>query len=118
DEVNELLRAVREQDGVLHALIYEQDQQNFLRELNELTALLHRMVQDVDKGRGTIGGLLRDPTVYEDLKSVLGNVKRNVVFKALVRSTAGREQLRRVENAPTPSVEDDAAPAAAAPEPP
>ena len=65
-----------------------------------MSAVLNRIVQDVDKGRGTLGGLLRDPTVYEDLKTVLGNVKRNTLFKALVRFTMENEQLRRAEDAP------------------
>jgi phospholipid/cholesterol/gamma-HCH transport system substrate-binding protein len=36
-------------------------------------------------GRGTIGALLVDPTVYEDVKSLVGNVERNQVLRALVR---------------------------------
>jgi phospholipid/cholesterol/gamma-HCH transport system substrate-binding protein len=99
-EIHDVVRAVREGDGVLHTLVYAQDQGNFLRDLNELSATLNRVVQDVDKGRGTVGGLLRDPTVYEDLKSVLGNVKRNVLLKALIRFTMEEQGLRRMENAP------------------
>jgi phospholipid/cholesterol/gamma-HCH transport system substrate-binding protein len=76
-----------------------------------MATTLNRMVQDVDQGRGSLGGLLRDPTVYEDLKSVLGNVKRNVLFKALIRFTTEQEQLRRVDKAPT--VELESAPSAA-----
>ena len=58
-------------------------------------------MSDVDKGQGSLGGLLRDPSVYEDLKQLLGNVKRNVLFKALIRFTAENEQLRRADHAPT-----------------
>lgn len=99
-EINAIVREVREGDGVLHTLVYEEDRGNFLRDLNELSATLNRVVQDVDKGRGTIGGLLRDPTVYEDLKSVLGNVQRNVLLKSLIRFTVEQEGLRRAEEAP------------------
>ncbi|HEY6880099.1 MAG TPA: MlaD family protein, partial [Polyangiales bacterium] len=99
-ELSALTSAVREGDGVLHTLIYDRDQGNFLRDLDALTATLNRIVQDVDRGRGTVGGLLRDPTVYEDLKTLLGNVQRNVLFKALVRLTIDQEGLRRVEPAP------------------
>jgi phospholipid/cholesterol/gamma-HCH transport system substrate-binding protein len=105
DEIAKVTRAVQEQDGVLHALVYEPESRQFLTDLNQMAATLKRVVQDVDKGRGSLGGLLRDPTVYEDLKSVLGNVKRNVLFKALIRFTAEREQLRRVDNAPSVEVE-------------
>jgi phospholipid/cholesterol/gamma-HCH transport system substrate-binding protein len=63
-------------------------------------ATLNRVVQDIDRGRGTIGGLVRDPTVYEDLKTTLGNVQRNVLFKALIRFTMENDGLRRAERAP------------------
>lgn len=102
-QLNELLTSVRDGDGVLHTLVYEHDQGNFLHELNEMSVALNRIVQDMDKGRGTVGALLKDPTVYEDLKTVLGNVKRNVLLKALVRFTMEKDQLRRAEEAPAVS---------------
>lgn len=37
------------------------------------------------QGEGSLGGIVNDPTVYEDLKTVLGNVKRNRILRALVR---------------------------------
>jgi phospholipid/cholesterol/gamma-HCH transport system substrate-binding protein len=99
-EISEVVSEVKDGDGVLHALVYEQGQDRFLDDLNQTSAVLKRMVEDVDKGRGTIGALLRDPTVYEDLKTLLGNVKRNVLFKALVRFTMENEQPRRADEAP------------------
>jgi hypothetical protein len=45
---------------------------------------------------GTLGGLLKDPTVYEDLNTVLGNVKRNTLFKALIRYTVEEDEPRKV----------------------
>jgi phospholipid/cholesterol/gamma-HCH transport system substrate-binding protein len=115
-EIGDVVHEVKDGKGVLHALVYEADQVAFLRDLNQLSAVLTRMAQDVDKGRGTLGGLLRDPSVYEDLKTLLGNVKRNVLFKSLVRFTMENEQLRRVELAPVVTPANGAShPAPAAP---
>jgi len=100
DEIAALVGAVKAEDGALHALVYEPESKQFLTQLNQMTSTLNRIVADVDKGRGSLGGLLRDPTVYEDLKQLLGNVKRNVLFKALIRFTAENEQLRRADQAP------------------
>ncbi len=118
-ELRTLLSAVREGDGLLHALIYDGDRVSFLRDLDTLAATLNRIVEDVDRGRGTVGGLLRDPTVYEDLKTVLGNVQRNVLFKALVRYTIEQDELRRVELRPQvePSPAEHVSPAASVPGP-
>lgn len=111
NEIQQVVSAVQNQDGVLHALVYDPESKQFLSQLNQMTATLQRIVQDVDRGRGTVGGLLRDPTVYEDLKGVLGNIKRNVLFKALIRFTSDSEHLRRAEDAP----DVEPAPAARAP---
>ncbi|NTX52887.1 MCE family protein, partial [Myxococcus sp. CA039A] len=46
---------------------------------------------------GTLGGLISDPTVYEDLREVLGNVKRNRILRALVRfSLDNRKDLEQM----------------------
>jgi phospholipid/cholesterol/gamma-HCH transport system substrate-binding protein len=51
----------------------------------------------VASGEGTVGGLISDPTVYEDLRQVLGNVRRNRVLRSLVRfSLNNREELDQV----------------------
>ncbi len=39
----------------------------------------------IRKGEGSLGALINDPTVYEDLRTVLGNVKRNFILRELVR---------------------------------
>ena len=44
-------------------------------------------------GRGTVGALLKDPSVYEDLKLILGNVKRNKALRWLVRYTIEKDGL-------------------------
>jgi phospholipid/cholesterol/gamma-HCH transport system substrate-binding protein len=46
---------------------------------------LRQIVADLRAGKGTVGALLVDPSVYEDLKRVLGDVQRNDVLRALVR---------------------------------
>ena len=39
----------------------------------------------IKAGEGSLGGVINAPTVYEDLKEVLGNVKRNRILRELVR---------------------------------
>jgi phospholipid/cholesterol/gamma-HCH transport system substrate-binding protein len=105
-DIDAVVRDVRDGRGVLHSLVYEENQGNFLHDLNRMSATLSRIVDDIDKGHGTLGGLVRDPTVYEDLKTTLGNVKRNVLLKAIIRFTMEKEGLRRVGEAP--HVEEEA----------
>ena len=112
-EIEAVVREVREGNGLVHTLIYDRGQADVVRELGEMSTTLNRMVQEIDKGRGTLGALVKDPSVNEDLKTLLGNIQRNVLFKALVRFTIEEEGLRRAEEAPrvmTPTPEASATP--------
>ena len=53
---------------------------------------LRQIVADLRAGKGTLGALLVDPSVYEDLKMVLGNVERNKALRALVRYSIRRDE--------------------------
>jgi hypothetical protein len=52
---------------------------------------LRAMLSDMRQGKGTLGALLVDPSVYEDLKMLLGNVQRNQTLRALVRYSIQRD---------------------------
>ncbi|MDH5673812.1 MAG: MlaD family protein [Myxococcales bacterium] len=100
DDLAQITREVREGKGLLHDLVFEEDEITVLDDLSEITGRINRITQDVEKGRGTIGGLLVDPSVYEDLKTVLGNVERNVLLKALIRFTIKEGDIERPANVP------------------
>jgi hypothetical protein len=48
-----------------------------------------------DTGAQLLIGLLEDPTVYQDLKLIVGNVKRNTLLKELIRAAIRSEGLKR-----------------------
>ena len=104
DEIHKDLVAIREGNGLAHAVVYGDDQtQHVLGNLSKMSDDLRSIVADMKAGKGTIGGLLVDPSVYEDLKSAVGNVERNQVLRALVRySIRADEHKPKVE---TPKVE-------------
>ncbi len=99
DEVALTLRGIREGNGPAKSLIYGDDNsQELMGNLNAMSRDLRHIVADVRKGKGTVGALLVDPSIYEDLKMVLGNVERNKTLRALVRySIKQDEKAPRVE---------------------
>ncbi len=105
-EIAEVVREIRVGDGLAHGLIYADGETHVMADLEQLSSTLNRIVQEIDQGRGTLGALIKDPTVYEDLKTTLGNVQRNVLFKALIRATIERDQLRRADRAPRTRASD------------
>ncbi|MEY4583255.1 MAG: hypothetical protein RL701_7958, partial [Pseudomonadota bacterium] len=110
-ELSLLVKAVRTEPGLLHTLIYDPQSGEMLKEWSEFSERVNRLSLGIEQGRGTIGGLLVDPSIYEDLKSLLGNIERNVVFKALIRYTIKADDLQRPALMPVST--DTAAPVAA-----
>lgn len=88
--------AKKSPNGVVHQLVYG-DASGMFADLGSAAENLKTITATVAKGDGTVGGLISDPTVYEDLREVLGNVKRNRILRALVRfSLNNREDLEKI----------------------
>jgi phospholipid/cholesterol/gamma-HCH transport system substrate-binding protein len=113
--VNGLVTDVKEKKGLLHALIYDskgdeivQQIDKFMREIDEgqvgknISAMAQNMkktsanmtdvTSKIDKGEGSIGGFVNDPTVYYDLKTLLGKANRSKLIKAVIRHTMSQNE--------------------------
>lgn len=110
DEVAVTLKGIREGSGPARSLLYgDEGSASMMANLDAMSTDLRQIVADVRAGRGTLGALLVDPSVYEDVKLLLGNVERNRSLRALVRYSIQRDE-------PLPGVEvRDPGPAPTAP---
>ncbi|MCB9590190.1 MAG: MCE family protein [Polyangiaceae bacterium] len=110
-EVALTLKGIREGKGMAHSLLYggEGEEADAVKNINAMSADLRKVVADLRAGRGTLGALLVDPSVYEDLKMLLGNVQRNQVLRALVRYS-----IKQDEASPSVKNPDGKTPKAAA----
>jgi len=79
------LLAIREGDGLVHEIIYEESGGELMSNLAGMSEDLHAVTSDIRAGRGTIGAFLVDPSIYEDVKRLVGNLERNEILRALVR---------------------------------
>lgn len=95
--VAETVDRVKQGPGLLHALVYDPDGAALVDNLKLLGKRLDQLSEHVAEGRGTVGGLMMDPTVYEDLKTVLGNIERNQLFKQLIRMSIKEGEPRHVD---------------------
>jgi phospholipid/cholesterol/gamma-HCH transport system substrate-binding protein len=107
-EVHKDLEAVRTGNGLAHSLIYGDDSsQHVMGNVDAMSADLRAIVHDVRQGKGTLGALLVDPSVYEDIRALVGNVERNEVLRALVRysikADEGKGHSPRVDAASVPA---------------
>jgi phospholipid/cholesterol/gamma-HCH transport system substrate-binding protein len=92
DELRLTLKGIRDGNGLARSVIYgDEGSQQMMSNLNQMSGDLKQIVADMKSGKGTLGALLVDPSVYEDLKMVLGNVERNKALRALVRYSIRRD---------------------------
>lgn len=94
DELEKLVRDAREGKGLIPSLLFDpagakvlEDVQAAAADVRALAADLQVITTRLRQGEGTIGGLLEDPTVYEDLSALLRGANRSVLLKSLIRST-------------------------------
>ncbi len=95
--LNSLTTDVRQQKGMLHELIYGTSGVK----LSAATENLKEILRKINEGEGSLGALINDPSVYEDVKSLLGGAKRSNILKYFMRSfidsgasTAGKEEKK------------------------
>ena len=102
DELTTTLKGVHDGNGIAHSVIYGDDSsQAVMANLNQASTDFRQIMSDMKAGKGTLGALLVDPSVYEDLKLMLGNVERNRALRALVRYS-----IKRDEKSPSVEVRD------------
>ncbi len=93
-ELEAFVRAAREGKGLVPSLLFNaegakvlEDVQAAAQNMRAVAADLQTITARLRQGEGTIGGLLEDPTVYEDLSALLRGANRSLLLKGLIRST-------------------------------
>jgi phospholipid/cholesterol/gamma-HCH transport system substrate-binding protein len=93
-----IIEEVRGGEGILHTLIYgDLSEQDVIHETLEAGARMNNILAKVDRGEGTLGLLLNDPTLYEDLKLLVSGAKRSLLVRSMVElmMDEGREAQER-----------------------
>jgi phospholipid/cholesterol/gamma-HCH transport system substrate-binding protein len=92
-ELSQIIGDVRTNKGsTVHRLLYTDDASELLTNLTEVSRDLKKITSSVQAGQGTLGGLLIDPSLYEDIKRLVGNLERNQVLRALVRYSISQDK--------------------------
>jgi len=84
--LEQILEEIHSGDGILHTLIFEEPtDQQMVMEAVSAGARLNSILEKVDRGEGTIGLLVNDPSVYEDLQTLLGGAQRSLIVRSMIR---------------------------------
>jgi phospholipid/cholesterol/gamma-HCH transport system substrate-binding protein len=116
-ELGATLKGIREGNGLAHSLLYGGDDasQKVTANLDAMSQDLRQIVADLRAGKGTLGALLVDPSLYEDVKGLVGNVKRNDALRALVRYSITQDEKRPEVRVSGPAAAKDTPSSSAAP---
>jgi phospholipid/cholesterol/gamma-HCH transport system substrate-binding protein len=83
--LDDVLQQVARGHGVLHSLIYDKpSDQGAVIEAMEAGARLNNILGKIDRGEGTLGLLLNDPTLYDEIKTLVGGANRSTVVRSLI----------------------------------
>jgi phospholipid/cholesterol/gamma-HCH transport system substrate-binding protein len=57
------------------------------KKLKQAVISLSNVMEKIDQGKGTLGQLINDPSLHQNLKSILGGSPRNRYMKDMIRET-------------------------------
>lgn len=94
DEMALSMKEVRTGKGAAHELLYGDSGARIASDVASMTADFRKIVGDIRAGKGTIGGFLVDPSIYEDVKSIVGQLEDNQTLRALVRFSIKQDEKK------------------------
>jgi phospholipid/cholesterol/gamma-HCH transport system substrate-binding protein len=89
---NELLVKLQGRDGLIASLLNDPKQKQVLLDLAYIMHDLRRVAADIAEGHGTIGGFIKDPTLYENLTALLDGARRSWILRTVIQSTVNKGQ--------------------------
>jgi phospholipid/cholesterol/gamma-HCH transport system substrate-binding protein len=84
--VNKLAAAITEGQGLLHSLAYDPKGKMLVADLSQAVADLKLATGKLARGEGTLGALINDPTLYQDVSSLFRGTKRGWLARMLFGS--------------------------------
>ncbi len=86
-------QSLEAEQGLLHSLLFDPEKEALLDNLTKVSANLKAITEKTAKGEGTLGAILYDPGLYEDLKSLMGGVQRSFLLRSMIQKSIrkGRE---------------------------
>ncbi len=92
--LSQLTDDIKNEESLVHAMLYDQEKAKILDDLSVMVESLRNTSQALEQGNGTLGLLANDPSLYEDIRALLGGAQRNKLLRSYIRRTV--EQGERV----------------------
>lgn len=91
--VSDLADKIRNGSGLIHHLVYGESPQGLaevMKIIVESAENLKRVTEAMAQGSGSLGALLVDPQLYDNLVEVTDGAKRSIILRQVIRSSLDR----------------------------
>jgi len=103
--VTHILGEVEKGEGLLHTLIYETEERPVARDFSQMakelrvaSRELREVLQRINRGEGTVGALVADPSLYYDLRRLFGKLERNRLLRHVIRSRIRDLEMEKIDS--------------------
>lgn len=100
-KLGDTLEQAKQGSGVLHTLLYStnsaQDYEQIVKKLHDTADNLKNATDALAKGSGTLGALLIDAKVYDNMVEVTDEAKRSYLLRSLIRKSLSRQEEERAQ---------------------
>ncbi len=94
-----MFQKIEKGNGILHDLVYDKENSamaknlsSTLENMKNTSQSLSATTKKIEKGEGSIGALINDPTLYHDFKTLLGKANRSKLIQAVIRHTLSKNE--------------------------
>jgi phospholipid/cholesterol/gamma-HCH transport system substrate-binding protein len=87
ENLQDITGRVKTGEGFAHEIIYSPEGKKMLEHMIAVSENLNEITAKINHGEGTIGALVNDASVFNDIKTLFGKANRNVLIKAVIRET-------------------------------
>lgn len=96
-DVDRIINQIKSGNGLLHAILYDEEKGKILDNLAEATDDLKNVTEKIAEGEGSLGAIINDPDLYDNLNQLLGGANRSFILRTLIRRSIKKDASEEVE---------------------
>jgi phospholipid/cholesterol/gamma-HCH transport system substrate-binding protein len=96
-DVDRITNQIKSGNGLLHAILYDEEKRKILDNLAEATDDLKNITEKIAEGEGSLGAIINDPDLYDNLNQLLGGANRSFILRTLIRRSIKQDASEKVE---------------------
>ncbi|MBO1223563.1 MAG: MCE family protein [Candidatus Scalindua sediminis] len=90
-DVDRITNQIKSGNGLLHAILYDEEKRKILDNLAQATEDLKNVTEKIVEGEGSLGAIINDPDLYDNLNQLLGGANRSFILRTLIRRSIKKD---------------------------